>query len=160
MSAVESVIEPPDPQSQASILLKGLIMKSNKAIQGGLMLLAAVSLTPLSMGQAVTTEIVKPESAAVTTTTGATKLTGTISEYSPTGIVLAAEGGAAPLRYSFSKTTTYVDETGAVVAPELIKVGMPVTVQYSRTGDQLIADRVIVQKASTTTTTTTPGTPA
>ena len=70
-----------------------------------------------------------------------------------------------PVRYSYSKTTTYVDETGAPVSIETVKSGLPVTVYYVKVGDRMMASKVIVRKAApvivpsieekkTTTTTT------
>jgi hypothetical protein len=95
---------------------------------------------------------------SVTTTTGGTTATtttttaGTISEFSPDTIVVRSETAAEPIRYSYSKTTTYVDETGAPVSRELIKSGLPVTVYYVKQGDRMIANKVVVRKKTTTTT--------
>lgn len=83
---------------------------------------------------------------SVTTTTSA----GTISEFSPDTIVVRSETAADPIRYSYSKTTTYVDETGAPVSMEVVKSGLPVTVHYIKEGDRLIANRVIVRRTTTT----------
>jgi hypothetical protein len=84
---------------------------------------------------------------SVTTTTS----TGTISEFSPDTIVVRSETSTAPVRYSYSKTTTYVDETGAPVSMELVKSGLPVTVYYVKEGDRMVANRVVVRKQTTTT---------
>ncbi len=101
-------------------------------------------------------------------TTTSTNSARTISEFGPETIVIRSTAAAEPLRYSYSKTTTYVDETGAPVSIETVKSGLPVTVYYTRVGDQLVASRVIVKRATaavvpdapviekkTTTTTTT-----
>jgi hypothetical protein len=58
-----------------------------------------------------------------------------------------------------------VDEDGVPVSIETVKSGVPVTVEYTRIGDRLIANRVIVRRTvlpngtiiekKTTTTTTT-----
>lgn len=87
---------------------------------------------------------------AVSTTT--TTSNGTISEFSPDTIVVRSESAPEPVRYSYSKTTTYVDEAGAPVSLELVKSGLPVTVHYIKQGDRMIANRVIVHKTTTTTT--------
>lgn len=96
-------------------------------------------------------------------TTTTTSL-GTISEVSPETIVIRSETAPEPIRYRFTKTTTYVDETGAPVSVETVKSGLPVTVYYTKVGDQMVASKVIVRKAvapapvvekRTTTTTTT-----
>lgn len=87
--------------------------------------------------------------AEVTTTT---TTSGTISEFSPDTIVLRTESSSSPARYSFSKTTTYVDEAGAPVSIETVKSGLPVTVHYVKEGDRMIANKVVVRKKTTTTT--------
>ena len=97
-----------------------------------------------------------------TTTTTA----GTISEFSPQTIVVNTENSAEPVHYTYSKSTTYVDESGNPVSMETVKSGLPVTVYYVKDGDNLVASKVIVRKSvivpethieeskSTTTTTT------
>jgi len=94
--------------------------------------------------------------ATVQTTTTTTNTAGTISEFSPDTIVIRSESAPEPIRYAYSKTTTYVDETGAPVTMETVKSGLPVTVYYTKVGDQLVANRVVVRK----TTVTTPSAPA
>lgn len=84
---------------------------------------------------------------SVTTTTSA----GTISEFSPDTIVIRSETSPEPMRYTYSKTTTYVDEAGAPVSMEVVKSGLPVTVHYVKEGDRLVANRVIVRRTTTTT---------
>lgn len=91
---------------------------------------------------------------------------GTISEFGPKRIILRTESSPEPLPYSYSKTTTYVDESGAPVSIKTVKSGLPVTVYYTKVGDNFVANKVIVRKAGfiptpvietkkTTTTTTT-----
>lgn len=85
------------------------------------------------------------------TTVTATTSEGTISEFSPDTIVIRSQTQPEPLRYSYSRTTTYVDEAGAPVSIETVKSGLPVTVHYSKQGDRLVANRVIVRRQTTTT---------
>ena len=103
---------------------------------------------------------------AVKETTTTTTSAGTISEFGPETIIIRSETSPEPVRYSYSKTTTYVDETGAPVSIETVKSGLPVTVHYVKVGDKMVASKVIVRKAvvkeapvilekKTTTTTTT-----
>ena len=106
------------------------------------------------------------ESATRTTTTTSA---GIVSELSPETIVIKTESASEPVRYTYTKTTTYVDETGAPVSMELVKSGLPVTVYYVKEGDRMVASKVIVrkpevvvpsvpsieEKKTTTTTTTT-----
>lgn len=86
----------------------------------------------------------------VTTTT--TNTAGTISEFSPDTIIVRSETSPEPIRYSYTKTTTYVDEAGAPVSMALVKSGLPVTVYYVKQGDKMVASKVIVRKVKTTTT--------
>lgn len=99
-------------------------------------------------------------------TTSTTNSAGTISEFGPETIIIRSETSPEPIHYSYSKTTTYVDEAGAPVSIETVKSGLPVTVYYVKVGDKMVASKVIVRKAvvkvvptieekKTTTTTTT-----
>src|SRR4029077_18578838 len=102
------------------------------------------------------------------TTTTVTTTKGAFNEYVPGSetVVVRTESGATPLRYTVTKQTTVVDETGAPVAIERISPGSPLSIQYTGTGDRLVASRIIVQRSAavtapvatqqdTTTTTTT-----
>ncbi len=73
---------------------------------------------------------------------------------SPDTIVVRTETSSSPMNYRSTKSTTYVDETGAPVSVETVKSGLPVTVYYTREGDHMIAEKVVVRKTTTTTTTT------
>jgi hypothetical protein len=112
-------------------------------------------------GVVVPTITVAPMVTAQTTTMSM----GTISELGPQRIILRTESSPKPLP-TYTKTTTYVDESGAPVSIETVKSGLPVTVYYTQVGDTLVASKVIVRKAvvvpvpvlettKTTTTTTT-----
>src|SRR5271156_4327659 len=107
---------------------------------------------------------------STTTTTKTVTSAGTITEFSPDTIVIKSETSAEPVHYTYTKTTTYVDESGNAVSMETVKSGLPVTVYYIKDGDKMIVSKVIVRKAvavtppapaveesksSTTTTTTT-----
>lgn len=121
--------------------------------------LGAVLLT----GTLIAANTVVAQTATVeqTTTTSA----GTISEFSPTAIMVRSAPTASPVSYNYSKTTTYVDETGAPVSIDTVKSGLPVTVYYTTVGGQMVASKVIVRSAASvpitpviekkTTTTTT-----
>src|SRR5262245_51778600 len=84
-----------------------------------------------------------------TTTTTTTDANGTITEYTPgSAIVLRETSG--PVRYRFGKTVTYVTRSGRVLDEDTvrtrIKVGVPVSVHYAGTGDNMMVDRVIVDQ--------------
>jgi hypothetical protein len=98
------------------------------------------------------------------TTVATTTTSGTISEFNPDTIIVRSTTGSEPIRYRYSRATTYVDETGAPVSMEVVKTGLPVTVHYVREGNDLMASKVIVRRVAvpepaviekTTTTTTT-----
>ena len=89
---------------------------------------------------------------STTTTTTTQNSDGTISQFSPDTIVVRSTTSADPVSYSYSKTTTYVDENGNPVSSETVKSGAPVTVYYTQDGDKMIATKVIVRKTTTTTT--------
>jgi hypothetical protein len=127
---------------------------------------AVLSMTPAD-AQSVVRETTTTTTPATTTTTTVqpTEIAGTVTEYAPDAIVLRSEGAAAPVRYSFTKTTEYVDEAGNRITQDIVKSGVPVTVRYIPNGDNMVVDRVIVHRAApvapaavtekTTTTTTT-----
>jgi len=85
------------------------------------------------------------------TTVTTTETVGTVSEVSPDTIIVKSETNSSPMRYSYTKSTTYVDETGAPVSMETVKSGLPVTVYYTRDGERMIAEKVVVRKITTTT---------
>ena len=90
--------------------------------------------------------------AQATTTVTTTK--GAFTEYVPGSetMVVRTETSSAPLRYVVSKQTTIVDESGAPVAIERISPGSPLSIQYTGTGEHLVASRIVVQKPAAVTT--------
>jgi hypothetical protein len=89
---------------------------------------------------------------ATTSTTTTTISDGTVSQFGPDTIVVKSTTSATPVSYSYSKTTTYVDENGNAVSTETVKSGAPVTVYYTQDGDKMVATKVVVRKTTTTTT--------
>ena len=103
----------------------------------------------LSMALAVAAPFAWAQVSETTTTTTTTDANGTITEYTPgSAIVLRETSG--PVRYRFGKTVTYVTRSGRVLDTETlrtrVKVGVPVRVHYSGTGDNMVVDRVIVDE--------------
>jgi len=88
------------------------------------------------------------------TTTTVTTTNGAFTEYVPGSetMVVRSESGSSPLRYSVTKQTTIVDEAGAPVAIDRISPGSPLSIQYTGSGDRLVASRVVVQRTATATT--------
>ena len=85
-----------------------------------------------------------------TTTVQPTEIVGTVTEFAPDAIVIRTEQSAAPVRYTFTKTTEYVDEAGNRIGHEIVKSGVPVTIRYVKDGDHMVVSRVIVRKQTTT----------
>jgi hypothetical protein len=80
-----------------------------------------------------------------------TETAGTVSEVSPDSIVIQSETSTTPMHYSYTESTTYVDDTGVPVSIETVKSGLPVTVYYTLDGDRMIANKVVVRKTTTKT---------
>lgn len=102
--------------------------------------------------------LASPAGAQTTTTVQTLNSAGTISEFSPDAITIQSSTTPAPMHYMASKTTTYVDDTGAPVSLDVVKSGVPVTVYYTKSGDDMIASRVIVNRTITTTAPVVPAT--
>ena len=98
-------------------------------------------------------EFVQTELRAQATTT-LTTTKGAFTEYVPGSetMVVRTETSSAPLRYVVSKQTTIVDESGAPVAIERISTGSPLSIQYTGTGEHLVASRIVVQRPAAVTT--------
>jgi len=84
-----------------------------------------------------------------TTTTTTTEGGGTITEFSPgSSIVLKETSG--PRHYRFGKKVTYVTRSGReldeATVRTRVKVGAPVHVHYSGTGDSMTVDRVVLDE--------------
>ena len=123
-------------------------MKINIAKMGAAVLAVGLCICPLGVRAQTTT--------TVTTTKGA------FTEFVPgSQTVVVRTEATAPLRYVLTKQTTIVDESGAPVVIERITPGSPLLIEYTGTGENLVASRIIVQKpavvtAPVTTTTTAP----
>jgi hypothetical protein len=127
-----------------------ILMKQKRTIHIALTV-ATLALSPLAFAQ--TTVVTRSGGEAVVgASTTTTTTAGTIAEFSPDTIIVRSETSPEPIRYTYTKTTTYVDDTGAPVSLETVKSGLPVTVHYVREGDRVIANRVIVHRKKTVTT--------
>lgn len=100
-----------------------------------------------------TRETLKPGGKMVEETikTTVTMHSGTILKFEPGVLTLKSDQQEKALRYQYSKTTTWTNDAGEPVSPNLIKAGLPVKVRYSQRGDTLFADEVVIVTA--------PGTP-
>jgi hypothetical protein len=81
-----------------------------------------------------------------TSTTITTTSTGTISEFGPETIFVRTTKASEPVGYSYTKTTTYVDEDGRPVSIETVKSGLPVTVYYDNSGTKMVATKIVVRR--------------
>jgi len=133
-------------------------------ISAGALIGAALAFGPAAFGQQT---VITPVAQQQTTTT-TTSSDGTVTEFSPTSdtVVLRSQTSTEPVRYTYSKTTTVVDQNGAPVDISVIKTGVPVQVYYDQDGDQMVARKIVVQTTpadpgvvvkKTVTTTTTQG---
>jgi len=117
----------------------------------------------LALGLMGNVAVSSAEMESSTTTTKTTTYSGVVSEINPSSstIILKSETSPAPVTYSFSKDTTFVDSTGKTVSSEQI-MNSPVTVEYTTEGGRTVVRRVVqtgpprtIQQKSTTTHTET-----
>jgi hypothetical protein len=103
----------------------------------------------LSIALALAAPFAWAQVSETTTTTTTTDASGTITEYSP-GSTIVLKESSGPRHYRFGNTVTYVTRSGKVLDPDVVKtkvkVGVPVRVHYTGTGDHLVVDRVIVDE--------------
>jgi hypothetical protein len=99
------------------------------------------------------TVLVMPYSVSAQQTITTTETAGTISEVSPDTLVVRSETSTSPIRYTYTKQTSYVDESGTPVSMETVKSGLPVTVYYTSQGNNMVAEKVVVRRSTMTTTT-------
>jgi len=113
----------------------------------GLTLLSLALYAPSAFGG----EEIQQKKTTTTTTTTTTQSSGTVSEFGPDSIVIRTTQSAAPTTYEYTETTTYVDEAGNPVDAEtVVKSGVPVTVFFNKSGDKMVATKVVVKKTTTT----------
>jgi hypothetical protein len=84
-----------------------------------------------------------------TTTTTTTDASGTITSFTPGNAIVLRET-SGPVSYRFGKSVTYVTRSGKVLDEDTVKtrvkVGVPVRVHYTGTGDSMLVDRVILDE--------------
>jgi hypothetical protein len=91
----------------------------------------------------------QPRQGTTNQTTNTAEANGTITQYNPNSVIVLRESNG-PVRYRIGKNITYVSRSGRVLdqttAREKIRVGVPVRVQYTGTGSNMVVDRVILQE--------------
>jgi len=78
-----------------------------------------------------------------------TRETGTVSAFNPSSIAIRLEASEKSVRYSASSATLFMDENGAPVPPVMLKMGVPVAVDYVQKGGRLVARKVMVLRSLT-----------
>src|SRR6185503_19737547 len=80
------------------------------------------------------------------TTETTTSYSGTVSDVDPSAsrIIIKSET-ASPTTYTFTKKTTFVDDAGNTITSESVR-NRPVTVYYTKEGDDMIVSRVVVTR--------------
>src|SRR5437868_11555463 len=117
-----------------------------------LLSIALAAVTSVAWGQTTRQPLMKTQDVPrqqTTTTTTTTDASGTITEYTPgSAIVLKETNG--PRHYRFGKTVTYVTRSGKVLDEDVVrtrvKVGVPVRVHYTGSGEAMVVDRVILDE--------------
>ena len=105
--------------------------------------------TLLSIALAVVAPFAWGQTSSTTTTTTTTQSGGTITEYTPGNMIVLKET-SGPRSYRFGKTVTYVTRSGKTLdeatVKARIKVGVPVQVYYTGEGENLLVNRVVLDK--------------
>jgi hypothetical protein len=103
----------------------------------------------LSIGLAAIAPLAWGQTSSITTTTTTTDGAGTITEYTPGSMIVLKES-SGPRTYHFGKEVVYVTKSGKVLDQDVvqtrIKVGVPVHVQFTGEGDNMMVNRVIVDE--------------
>jgi hypothetical protein len=98
----------------------------------------------LAIASAMVTSVVFAQTETTTTTT-TTRATGTVTEYSP-GSAFVVKETSGPVSYRYGDKVTYATRSGKTLTDDevrtRIKVGVPVSVQYSTKGSDRVISRV------------------
>lgn len=103
------------------------------------------SILSFGLGLAVLADVSLSAAQSETVTTSkTTTYTGVVSDINPSAstIILKSETSPAPVTYTYTKETTFVDANGNVVTSEAIR-NSPVRVEYVTEGGVTIVRRVI-----------------
>lgn len=112
---------------------------------------------------------------SVVSTTSTVTSDGVVQQFVPTSsqIIVSSTGSTTPIKYTYNKTTTFVDAAGNVVSQESIKQNTPARIYYTKVGENYIVTKFVanptvetqvitpaapapvVEESTSTTTTTT-----
>jgi hypothetical protein len=95
-------------------------------------------------------ELPQPKKTTTTTTTTTTTSFGIVSSFAPDQIAIRTSPSSSPITYESTETTTFVDEAGNPVDQTTVQAGVPVVVYYSKSGDKMVATKVVVKKTTVT----------
>ena len=142
-------------------LLIGEVPVEVRYVQNGSELIASTVVVqriqaPLPGGGVTLTtrETLKAGGKVVEETVKKTSVTtsGTLRTFEPGILTLTAEGEAPAQRYQYSENTIWVNAKGEPVPVSAIKAGYPLRISYSKRGEALFADQVIVLMPSSVPT--------
>src|SRR5436305_1560650 len=138
-------------------------MKDNTLAKIFAISVAGAIAVSAAMAQTTTTVTTNTEPV----TAGLTTRTGSFVTYAPGDeyFTFRSAPAAEPVRYYYTKETTFIDPNGRTVEVSDIRPDLPATVYYLNEGNRMIVRKVVIgkpasavieKKETTTTTTTTP----
>jgi len=105
--------------------------------------------TLLSIALAAVAPLAFAQTSSTTTTTTTTTGGGTITEYTP-GSAIVLKESSGPRHYHFGKKVVYVTKSGKEIDEDTvrtrIRVGVPVHVEYTGDGDDMMVNRVVLDE--------------
>ncbi len=105
-------------------------------------------VTALCAGMAAVSSAQPPTMNLGKSSGGNIPVRGTVAEFYPYDrVVITSRVDPLPVRYAMTRETVFVDERGVPVRADRIRRGAPVTVEYARDHDRMLASRVVVQRA-------------
>ena len=120
--------------------------RNTQCAQTSTLAIMKLRITLLGIASAIATSVVFAQTETTTTTT-TTTTTGTITEYAP-GSAFVVKETSGPVSYHYGDKVTYVTRSGKDLTDDevrtRVKVGAPVSVQYSTQGSDRIISRIQV----------------
>src|ERR1700736_5008683 len=104
---------------------------------------ACALIAPVAFAQTRTTQ---PTTTTTETTTTSTTASGTVTTYTPGRTIVVKSESGNPVSFMLGNTVPYVNKAGKTVKHAFIKPGTKVQVVYTKSGDEMVADRVVVDE--------------
>ena len=73
--------------------------------------------------------------------------TGTVFSVEPKLLSVVMKDNPTPVRFSYDKSTPFLDEKGTAVPMDLVRAELPLTVHYVMEGDRMVASRVVISRS-------------